>query len=76
MLIIPFLNDDELHYKVHSLLLLVYLTTGVLTIFITDMPEEKLIAHAAVFVQGGFDTTASILSWCVYELAFHPEIQV
>ncbi|XP_045538939.1 cytochrome P450 6k1-like [Papilio machaon] len=40
-----------------------------------DMPEEKLIAHTAVFVLGGFDTTATVLSWCVYELAFHPEIQ-
>ncbi|XP_013173833.1 PREDICTED: probable cytochrome P450 6w1 [Papilio xuthus] len=40
-----------------------------------DMPDEKLLAHAAVFVQGGFDTTASILSWCIYELAFRTEIQ-
>ncbi|XP_068622697.1 cytochrome P450 6k1-like [Battus philenor] len=40
-----------------------------------DMPEETLIAQAAVFILAGFDTTATVLSWCIFELAFQPEIQ-
>ncbi|CAK1581369.1 unnamed protein product [Parnassius mnemosyne] len=40
-----------------------------------DISEDTLVAQAMVFLQGGFDTTGSIFAYCVYELAFHPEIQ-
>ncbi|CAG5058935.1 unnamed protein product [Parnassius apollo] len=40
-----------------------------------DISEDTLVAQAAVFLQAGFDTTGSIFAYCVYELAFHPEIQ-
>ncbi|XP_068622809.1 cytochrome P450 6k1-like [Battus philenor] len=40
-----------------------------------EISEDTLIAQAVAFLQGGFDTTATVLSYCVYELAFHPNIQ-
>ncbi|CAH2049664.1 unnamed protein product, partial [Iphiclides podalirius] len=40
-----------------------------------DLSEDVLIAQAAIFLQGGFDTTASALSFCFYELAFEPDLQ-
>ncbi|XP_068622656.1 cytochrome P450 6k1-like [Battus philenor] len=40
-----------------------------------DMPEDVLIAQAVAFLQGGFDTTGTALSFCVYELAYHPTVQ-
>ncbi|CAH2049662.1 unnamed protein product, partial [Iphiclides podalirius] len=40
-----------------------------------EMSEETLIAQAAVFLQGGFDTTAKILTWSVYELSFNVDVQ-
>ncbi|CAK1581370.1 unnamed protein product [Parnassius mnemosyne] len=40
-----------------------------------DISEDTLIAQAAIFLLGGFDTTASALSYCLYEIAFVPEIQ-
>ncbi|CAK1581368.1 unnamed protein product [Parnassius mnemosyne] len=40
-----------------------------------DISDDTLIAQAAVFLQGGFDTTSSILTYCVYELAHQPHLQ-
>ncbi|XP_045538806.1 cytochrome P450 6k1-like [Papilio machaon] len=40
-----------------------------------DIPEDTLIAQAAIFLQGGFDTVSSTLSFCTYELAFLPQLQ-
>jgi len=33
------------------------------------------VAQALTFLQGGFDTSGSTLSFALYELAMHPEIQ-
>lgn len=40
------------------------------------MSEDFLIAQASIFVLGGFDTSASTLSWLCYLLAWNPEHQV
>ncbi|XP_068622808.1 cytochrome P450 6k1-like [Battus philenor] len=40
-----------------------------------DLPEKVLIAQAAAFLQGGFDATGTALAFCVYELAFQPDLQ-
>ncbi|XP_013142896.1 PREDICTED: cytochrome P450 3A19-like [Papilio polytes] len=40
-----------------------------------DISEDTLIAQAAIFLQGGYDTVASTLSFCTYELAFLPQLQ-
>ncbi|XP_068622401.1 cytochrome P450 6k1-like [Battus philenor] len=40
-----------------------------------EIDEDILIAQAAIFLQGGFDTTSSALAFCVYELALLPEFQ-
>nr|QZP43543.1 cytochrome P450 monooxygenase CYP324A43 [Ephestia elutella] len=37
--------------------------------------DDALIAQAAAFLQGGFDTSASALTFLTYELAYHQEIQ-
>ncbi|XP_013183008.2 cytochrome P450 6k1 [Amyelois transitella] len=37
--------------------------------------EDAIIAQAAIFLQGGFDTSGSALTFTTYELAFHPEVQ-
>ncbi|KAM3958514.1 cytochrome P450 6k1-like [Aphomia sociella] len=37
--------------------------------------EDMLISQAAIFLQGGFDTSAAILTFATYELAYHPEVQ-
>ncbi|CAG9790728.1 unnamed protein product [Diatraea saccharalis] len=39
------------------------------------MDEDTMIAQAAIFLQGGFDTSASALTFLTYELAYNPEIQ-
>ncbi|RVE46813.1 hypothetical protein evm_008521 [Chilo suppressalis] len=39
------------------------------------MDEDLVIAQAAVFLQAGFDTSASALTFLTYELAYKPEIQ-
>ncbi|KAI5634395.1 cytochrome p450 domain-containing protein [Phthorimaea operculella] len=36
---------------------------------------DVLTAQAAVFVQGGFETTATTLAFVIYELAYNPECQ-
>lgn len=40
------------------------------------MTEDLLLAQAAVFLQGGFDTSASALTFTFNELAHSPHIQV
>ncbi|XP_052742467.1 probable cytochrome P450 6g2 [Bicyclus anynana] len=38
--------------------------------------EDLLIAQAAIFLFGGFETSGSILAFTTYELAFNPDVQV
>jgi cytochrome P450 family 6 len=33
------------------------------------------VAQALIFLLGGYETTASTLSFALYELALHPEVQ-
>lgn len=37
--------------------------------------EEEIIAQSMVFLLAGYETTASTLTFCMYELAKHPNIQ-
>ncbi|XP_023938409.2 cytochrome P450 6k1-like [Bicyclus anynana] len=37
--------------------------------------EDTIIAQAAIFLFGGFDTTGSLLAFITYELAFHLDVQ-
>ncbi|CAB3254030.1 unnamed protein product [Arctia plantaginis] len=40
-----------------------------------EMSEDFLVAQASIFLVGGFDTSASTMSWVIYHLAWHPEHQ-
>ncbi|XP_028040226.1 cytochrome P450 6k1-like [Bombyx mandarina] len=37
--------------------------------------EDLLFAQATLFVQAGFETTSSAITFAIYELAYNPEIQ-
>lgn len=38
--------------------------------------DDILAANAFAFFIAGFETTASTISYCLYELAINPEIQI
>ncbi|WAR13353.1 CP3A5-like protein [Mya arenaria] len=40
-----------------------------------QLTDEDIIGNSNVFMIAGFDTTASTLSWLVYDLVTHPDIQ-
>lgn len=40
------------------------------------MTLEELLAQALLFFFAGFETVASALSFCLYELAMRPDIQL
>ncbi|GBP46137.1 Cytochrome P450 6k1 [Eumeta japonica] len=40
-----------------------------------EITEDVVLAQAAIFLQGGFETTAVALSFMTYELAYNPHIQ-
>ncbi|XP_023938411.2 cytochrome P450 6k1-like [Bicyclus anynana] len=37
--------------------------------------EDFIVAQAAIFLSGGYDTSGSLLAFMTYELAYYPEIQ-
>lgn len=39
------------------------------------LTEEEIIAQSVVFLLAGYETTASTLTYCIYELAMNPDIQ-
>ncbi|XP_013142501.1 PREDICTED: cytochrome P450 3A19-like [Papilio polytes] len=48
---------------------------GSTIVILPEISDEVLVAQAAIFLQGGFDTTASALAFITYELAHLPDIQ-
>ncbi|XP_072938257.1 cytochrome P450 6k1-like [Epargyreus clarus] len=40
-----------------------------------DMNEDILLAQVVAFLQAGFDTTATTITFAIYELAYNPDIQ-
>ena len=53
-----------------------YIMRNVLMNFIViGMTEEEIIAQSLVFLLGGYDNTASMMSFVMYNLASHPDIQ-
>lgn len=43
--------------------------------FALELTEDDITAQALDFFYGGFYSTASLMSFCVYELAMNPEVQ-
>lgn len=41
----------------------------------TALTDMEVLINSLVFMLGGFDTTATTLSWLFYELVANPEIQ-
>ncbi|XP_068628698.1 cytochrome P450 6k1-like [Battus philenor] len=41
----------------------------------SDLADNLMLAQAAVFILGSIETSSSILSYCLHELAHHPEEQ-
>lgn len=44
--------------------------------FFSELADEIMMAQAAVFILGSIETSSSTLSYCLHELAYHPEEQV
>ncbi|XP_034833641.2 cytochrome P450 6k1-like [Maniola hyperantus] len=40
-----------------------------------EVSEDLLLAQAAIFLLGGFETSGSVLSWLTYEMTFNPDLQ-
>nr|ADE05587.1 cytochrome P450 332A4 [Manduca sexta] len=41
----------------------------------SDLAENLMMAQAAVFILGSIETSSTTISYCLHELAHHPEIQ-
>lgn len=39
------------------------------------LTDPELVAQAIIFIHGGFETTSSTLSFIMYFLATHPDVQ-
>ena len=44
-------------------------------VLITALSEIEITAQSIIFIFAGYETTSSILSFTVYSLATHPDIQ-
>lgn len=43
---------------------------------ITELADNIMLAQVAVFIFGAIETSSTTLSYCLHELAYHPEEQV
>lgn len=41
-----------------------------------ELADNLMLAQAAVFILGSIETSSTVLSYCMHELAHHPEEQV
>lgn len=46
-----------------------------LTVF-AEYADHLMLAQVAVFILGSIETSSTTLSYCLHELAHHPELQV
>jgi hypothetical protein len=45
------------------------------TLFVSEIEGDDLVGQAFQFLGAGFETSGSAMSYALYELALHPEIQ-
>ncbi|KAK7575859.1 hypothetical protein V9T40_012145 [Parthenolecanium corni] len=67
--------DDVGKYFVLNLLIHSWLTEYDVSIAEEMIDDDTVLSNIFIFYMAGFETTASTLSFCLYELSFHPECQ-
>jgi hypothetical protein len=45
------------------------------TLFVSELDGDDFVGQALQFITAGFETSGSTMSYALYELALHPEIQ-
>lgn len=48
---------------------------NVIIMFVTGLTLEEMTAQAVLFFVAGFETSASTLSFCLYEISWNQEVQ-
>ena len=43
--------------------------------FFLALSDQELMAQSIIFIFGGYETTSTSLSFIIYELATHPDVQ-